>query len=58
LVKLMRSYHETPGYSGLVESIIKTNELEKYDNIAINKEYFSYRKDYLQLIRSYIKDYF
>ena len=58
LVKLMKSYHETPGYTGLVESIIKTNELDKYDNIAINKEYFSYRKDYFQLIRSYIIDYF
>jgi Bax protein len=58
LVKLMKSYHETAGYTDLVESIIKTNELDKYDNIVINKEYFSYRKDYFQLIRSYIIDYF
>lgn len=58
LVKLMKSYHETPGYTDLVESIINTNDLDKFDNIVINKEYFSYRKDYFQLIRSYLMDYF
>lgn len=58
LVKLMKSYHETSGYSSLVESIIDTNGFDKYDNIAINKDYYSYKKDYLQLIRSYLVDYF
>ncbi len=58
LLKLMKSYHETKEYIPMVESIIKTNELEKYDNIAINKDYFGYKRDYFQLIRSYLVDYF
>ena len=58
LVRLLKSYHETNEYVTLVESIIQRNELEKYDNIMINKDYFGYKKNYLQLIRSYFVDYF
>jgi Bax protein len=58
LVKLMKSYHETKDYPPLVESIIKTNDLEKYDNITINKDYFEYKRNYMQLVRSYFIDYF
>ncbi len=58
LVKLMKSYHETKDYPPLVESIIKTNDLEKYDNITISKDYFEYKRNYMQLVRSYFVDYF
>ncbi|MEI6274663.1 MAG: glucosaminidase domain-containing protein [Prolixibacteraceae bacterium] len=58
LVKLMKSYHETKDYPPLVESIIKTNELEKYDNITISKDYFQYKRNYMQLVKSYFIDYF
>ncbi len=58
LVKLMKSYHETKEYPPLVESIIKTNDFEKYDNITINKDYFEYKRNYMQLVRSYFVDYF
>jgi Bax protein len=58
LVKLLNSYHETHEYTTLIESIIKTNGFEKYDNITINKDYFGYKKNYLQRIKSYFEDYF
>jgi Bax protein len=58
LVKLLKSYHETNDYTSLVESIIKTNDLEKYDHITIDKDYFGYKKNYLQIVRSYFVDYF
>lgn len=58
LVKLMKSYHETKDYPPLVDSIIKTNDLEKYDNITISKDYFEYKRNYMQLVRSYFVDYF
>ncbi len=58
LLKLLKSYHETNGYIPMIQSIIQKNELEKYDNIAINKDYFEYKKDYFQLLRSYLIDYF
>jgi Bax protein len=58
LVKLLKSYHETNEYTTLIESIIKKNDFEKYDNISINKDYFGYKKNYLQLFRSYFEDYF
>ncbi len=58
LVKLLKSYHKTYEYSTLIESIIRKNDFEKYDNISINKDYFGYKKNYLQLIRSYFEDYF
>lgn len=58
LVKLLKNYHETTEYPSLVESIIKKNDLEKYDNITINRAYFTYRKNYFQLLRSYFVDYF
>lgn len=58
LMKYLKSYHETSGYTALVESIIHTNDLERFDNIAIKKEYFSYRKDYFQLVRSFFVNYF
>jgi cupin superfamily acireductone dioxygenase involved in methionine salvage len=57
-VKLLKSYHETNEYTTLIESIIKKNDFEKYDNISINKDYFGYKKNYLQLFRSYFEDYF
>ncbi len=58
LVKLLKNYHETPDYQYLVESIIKSNDLERYDNISISKDYFRYSKNYLQLVRSYFVDNF
>lgn len=58
LMKFMKSYHESKDYSMLVESIIRTNELEKYDNIAIHKDYYAYKRNYIQVIRSYFIDYF
>ncbi len=58
LVKLMKSYHKSIEYPDLIGSIIRTNDFEKYDNISINKDYFGYKKNYLQLIRSYFEDYF
>jgi len=58
LVKLMKSYHEAKDYPPLVDSIIKTNDLEKYDNITISKDYFEYKRNYMQLVRSYFVDYF
>lgn len=58
LARVMKSYHETENYPALVESIIETNELEKYDNITISRKYFSYKKNYLQVVRSYLVDYF
>ncbi len=58
LVKLMKSYHKSIEYTELIDSIIRTNDFEKYDNISINKDYFGYKKNYLQLIRSYFEDYF
>lgn len=58
LVKLLKSYHETNEYTTLIESIIKKNDFEKYDNISINKDYFGYKKNYFQRIRSYFEDYF
>lgn len=58
LLKLLQSYHETTQYIPMIQSIIQTNDLEKYDNIAINKDYFSFRKDYWQLIRSFFDDNF
>lgn len=58
LVKLMKSYHKSNEYTELIESIIRTNDFGKYDNISINKDYFGYKKNYLQLIRSYFEDYF
>jgi Bax protein len=58
LVKLLKSYHETNEYTTLIESIIRKNDFEKYDNISINKDYFSYKKNYLQRLRSYFEDYF
>jgi Bax protein len=57
LMKFMKSYHEAKDYSTLVESIIRTNEFEKYDNIAIHKDYYAYKRNYLQVIRSYFIDY-
>ena len=42
LLKLLKSYHETQDYVPMIESIIKTNDLDKYDTIAINKDYFSF----------------
>ena len=58
LVKLLKSYHETNEYTTLIESIIKKNDLEKYDNVAINKNYFGFQQNYLQVIKSYFVDYF
>jgi Bax protein len=58
LVKLMKSYHETKDYPPMIESIIKSNDLEKYDNITISKDYFEYKRNYMQLVRSYFVDYF
>jgi len=58
LVKLLKSYHESTDYSFLIESIIRKNEFEKYDNITIDKEYYAYQKNYLQLVKSYFVDYF
>ena len=58
LVKLLKNYHETAEYPSLVESIIEKNELDKYNNITINRDYFTYKKNYLQLLRSYFVDYF
>ncbi len=58
LVKLLKSYHETNEYTTLIESIIKKNDLEKYDNVAISKYYFGYQQNYLQVIKSYFVDYF
>jgi Bax protein len=58
LVKFLKSYHETNEYTTLIESIIKKNDLEKYDNVAIGKDYFGYQQNYLQVIKSYFVDYF
>lgn len=58
LLKLLQSYHETNNYIPMIQSIIQTNDLEKYDSIAINKDYFSFRKDYWQLVRSFFDDNF
>ena len=58
LVKLLKSYHETNEYTTLIESIIKKNDLEKFDNVAINKDYFGFQQNYLQVIKSYFVDYF
>ena len=58
LVKWLKSYHETNEYTTLIESIIKKNDLEKYDNVAINKDYFGFQQNYLQVIKSYFVDYF
>jgi Bax protein len=58
LVKLMQSYHESKNYPPMVESIINTNGLEKYDNITISKDYFEYKRNYMLLVRSYFVDYF
>ncbi len=58
LVGLLKNYHSTPEYPTLVESIIEKNEFEKYDNITIKREYFTYQKNNLQLLRSYLIDYF
>ena len=58
LVKLLKSYHETNEYTTLIESIIKKNDLERYDNVAISKDYFGFQQNYLQVIKSYFVDYF
>jgi len=58
LVELLKNYHETNEYSTLIESIIRKNGFEKYDNITINKDFFKYSKNYMQLVRSYFVDYF
>ena len=55
LVRLLKSYHETNEYTSLIESIIQKNDLEKYDNIAIEKDYFNYRKNYFQVLLSRIR---
>ena len=58
LVKLLKSYHETNEYTTLIESIIKKNDLEKFDNVAINKDYFGFQQNYLEVVKSYFVDYF
>lgn len=55
LVRLLKSYHETNEYTSLIESIIQKNDLEKYDNISIEKDYFNYRKNYFQVLLSSIR---
>lgn len=57
LMTYLRSYHEAKDYNALIESIIRSNDLEKYDNISIKKDYFSYRKDYFQILRSFFSEY-
>lgn len=58
LVKYLRSYHETSDYPSLVESIITKNDFEKFDNITINKNYFIYKRNYFQMIKSFFADHF
>ena len=58
LVNLLKNYHETDEYSTLVESIIRKNDYEKYDIVTINKNFYKYRKNYLQVVKSYFEDNF
>jgi len=58
LVNLLKNYHETDEYSTLVESIIHKNDYEKYDIVTINKNFYKYRKNYFQVVKSYFEDNF
>lgn len=58
LVKLLKSYHETNEYATLITSIIQKNDFEKYDHITIDKDYFNYRRNYFQYLKSSFEDYF
>jgi len=58
MVNLLKNYHETDEYSTLVTSIIDKNDYAKYDNLTISKDYFQYKKNYLQLVMSYFEDNF
>ena len=58
MVNLLKNYHETDEYSTLVESIIRKNDYEKYDIVTIDKGFIKYRKNYLQVVKSYFEDNF